>query len=438
MIRVLAAWILLALLRQESPNLKPPADLPAAALEADKKGLALLEAYKKDYKERKLVDQAIDEFKKAEKLAGKTFALSAYHLGIAYQHDENYKEARQKLERCLELKPEFHEAMVELGDTYVWLKSYDTAVKTYDRAIALKGDYADAHRNKGIACMRKGDFSGAQKALARAQALNGQDGMTLSLRKIVDKEVEGPKFAKEIKKETTHFSIQSNCEQNFVDGVAKHIELIYAKYNSIFPPISKTKDKFRVIVFSTVQEYLDYGSPPRTGGYYMDFTRKLVLWKQAKESDTLNVLYHEAFHQFLAYYLDHAPQWFNEGHGDYFAPSHFNASNRQMEIRTNPWRLGLIQAAANAGEYQPFPRIMQMSKGEMYDPRTVSVNYAQAWSMVYFFWHYQNGKYARLMADYFRYLMKEEDIKGAYESIFGKLNMAQIEGEWRSFVLSLR
>ncbi len=431
---------LAAALRQDedSPNLKPAADIPAAAIEADKKGWALLEEYKKDYKDRSLVDKAVDEFKKAERLAAKPFPLASYHLGIAYQHTEDYKEAKRKLERCIELNPKFHEAFLELGDTFSWLKQYDSAIATYEKALALKPDYAAALRNKGLAFMRKSDFVKAKECVDQALEVDPDDKFGAAIKKIVDKEVEGPKFEKEFKKETAHFLVATNVDDKFTDWIAKHIELVYTKYESIFPKQSKGKDKYRVIVFDTVKQYMDYGSPANTGGYYQDLTKKLVFWKQPKDSDTLLVLYHETFHQFLAYYLDHAPQWFNEGHGDYFGPSVYNEKTRQMEIKTNPWRLRTVQSMIQANKYEPFAKLMQMTQQEMYNPRTIGQNYAQAWSMVIFFWHGEGGKYAKNLQAYFQFLAKDEELKGAFDAGFGKLDMGKVEAEWKKYVLALK
>ncbi len=421
----------------ESPNLKPAADIPAAAVEADKKGWDLLEEYKKEYKDRGLLDKAVEHFKKAESLAGKPFILAAYHLGIAYQHTEDFKEAKRKLERCLELNPKFHEAMLELADTWAWLKSYDTAITVYDRAIALKADYMEAIRNKGMALMRKSDFINAQKCVNKALEIAPKDDFAKGLKELVDKEVEGPKFAKEFKKETAHFVVRTNVDDKYTEWIARHLELIYAKYESIFPKQQK-KEKHRCFVFKDRKEFLDYGSPPSSAGYYQDLTKKLVFYKQPKDTDTLVVLYHETFHAFLAFYLDHAPQWFNEGHGDYFGAATYNEKSKQMDMRPSSWRLNLIQAGIKGSTTQPWSKLMRMTQREMYDPKTMSMNYAQAWAMVYFFWHFENGKYAKYFQTYFNTLMKDEDMMAAYDSAFGKADLARMEEEWKQFTLGLK
>ena len=187
-----------------------------------------------------------------------------------------------------------------------------------------------------------------------------------------------------------------------------------------------------------MKEYLGSGAPQNTGGYYQDLTKKLVFFRQAKDSDTLLVLYHEAFHQFLAYYLYGAPQWFNEGHGDYFGPSAYNEKTKQMEIRLNPWRLPLIKQAIAAGRTQPVEKLLLMTQAELYDPQMIAINYAQSWSLVYFLWHFENGKYARCLQLYFKALNRGAGLRDAYAEGFGKVAVPQLEKEWKDFTLGLR
>lgn len=424
----------------DSLNLQPPPDAPKEAVDAVEAGAKLMEeARKMKTDPLETVEKAIVEFKKADRLAAKNYPAIHYHLGICYQWTKEYAEARRRLERALELRPNFHEAMVELGDVCAWLKDYPSAIKTYDRALAMKPDYALAHRNKALSLIRNDDYKAAREALEKAAALDAKDEMGKGLLKLVQKEIEGPSFGgTKYMKESTHFVVECDADQAFTDWISKNLELITAKYTSIFPQQAKPKAKFRCIVYRDVKEYMASGAPPNTGGYYQDLTKKLVFYKQPKDSDTLLVLYHEAFHQFLAYYLFGAPQWFNEGHGDYFGPSAFNEKSRQMEIRLNPWRLPLIKQAIAAGRTQPLDKLMLMTQAELYDPSTIAINYAESWSVVYFLWHYDNGRYARCLQFYFKALNRGAGLREAYAEGFGKVSIAQVEKEWKEFILGLR
>jgi len=436
----LLGFLLLSQQPADSPNLQPPPDAPKEAVEAVDAGAKLMEeARKMKTDPLETVEKAIAEFKKADRLAAKSYAAVHYHLGICYQWTKEYAEARRRLERALEMRPNFHEAMVELGDVCAWLKDYPSAVKTYDRALTMKPDYALAHRNKAISLMRSDDFRGAKEALDKSVALDPKDEVGKGLLKMVEKEIEGPGFGgTKFLRESPHFVVECDADQAFTDWISKNLELIFAKYTTIFPQQTKPKSRFRCIVYRDLKEYLGSGAPPNTGGYYQDLTKKLVFYRQAKDSDTLLVLYHEAFHQFLAYYLYGAPQWFNEGHGDYFGPSVYNEKTHQMEVRLNPWRLPLIKQAIAAGRTQPFEKLMLMTQAELYDPQMIAINYAESWSVVYFLWHYDSGKYARCLQLYFKALNRGAGLRDAYAEGFGKVSIAQLEKEWKDFTLALR
>ena len=63
--------------------------------------------------------------------------------------------------------------------------------------------------------------------------------------------------------------------------------------------------------------------------------------------------------------------------------------------------------------------------------------YAQAWSMIYFFLHYEEGKYSKFLDDYIQCLKDGNTPRKAYAETFGKLRMEVIESEWLDFVRGL-
>ena len=418
-------------------NLRPPEGTPQAAIEADAKGNLLLEEAKKQRGDAiDTVERAIKELEKA--VRAPKFALPQYHLGIAYQYTKEYDDAKTALEKALKINPEFHEAMVELGDTYAWLKKNAKALEQYDRAIALAPEYALAWREKGIVLIRQRKLEEAREALAKSVALDKKDQAADGILKMVDNELKGPGWKTTYKKEGEHFIVMTDDSQDTADLLSKHAEVVYTLYTKVIPEIETEDIKFPILVFKEQKDYQTYGGPPNTGGYYNPMVRNLVFYKQPKLSDTLLVLYHEAFHQYLHYYLEDAPQWFNEGHGDYFGPSEYVEKSQKMYIRQNPWRLGVIQGAIRGNRYQPLEKLLLMTQDELYDPQSVSLNYAQSWSFVYFLWQYKNGAYAPILKAYFKKLREGAGLKKAYTSTFGRSPMKQIEQEWKDFISAMK
>ncbi len=419
-------------------NLKPPEGTSQSAIEAVAKGTLLLEEAKKQRGDAiDTVEKAIRELEKGVRAAPK-FAVPYYQLGIAYQYTKEYEDARDALQKALKINPEFHEAMVELGDAFAWLKKNDKAIEQYDRAIAIASDYALAWREKGIVLIRQRKLEEAREVLTKSVALDKKDQVADAILKMVENDLKGPSWKTTYKKEGEHFVVMTDDSQDTADLLLKHAEVVYTLYTKVIPEPETENIKFPILVFKEQKDYQAYGGPPNTGGYYNPMVRNLVFYKQAKLSDTLLVLYHEAFHQYLHYYLEDAPQWFNEGHGDYFGPSEYVEKSQKMYIRLNPWRLGGIQGAIRANRYQPLDKLLLMTQDELYDPQTVGLNYAQSWSFVYFLWQYKNGTYAPILKAYFKKLREGAGLKKAYTSTFGRSPMKQIEQEWKDFILALK
>jgi hypothetical protein len=166
--------------------------------------------------------------------------------------------------------------------------------------------------------------------------------------------------------------------------IAAHIEAIRRDvYEKLFPPTNRVTAISVVRVCRDRAEYHRYGGPGGSAGYWSRGDEELVLYEdQSNKKDSLRVLYHEAFHQYIHYAVgDVAPHsWFNEGHGDYFAGHNYSAG----KFKSAPfrWRTGIIANALAQKTYVPLDRFLKFTQGEYYS--NPGLCYAQGWSFVYF------------------------------------------------------
>ena len=123
--------------------------------------------------------------------------------------------------------------------------------------------------------------------------------------------------------------------EKLINKIARDLEAIRPIYVDLFPPVKPVETVSIVRVCKNQDEYATYGGPPGTGGYWHPGNEELVFYDYAQteletdeeegrrltDKDSLAVLYHEAFHQYIHYAVGEvAPHdWFNEGHGDYFS-----------------------------------------------------------------------------------------------------------------------
>jgi hypothetical protein len=438
-----AALVLSAAAGKEPPppsgNLTLSPDIPEKAREAVEEAIKdFQEAQKAESGQGGLLREAIRKLTSAGEKAPKS-PVPLYYLGIAYQLKNNFPKAKGALERAVQLNPEFHEAIVELADTHVWLKDYPKALSTYDRALQIRPDYVKALDNKGTALVRLGRYREAKESILAAKKIE-ESPQRDEILKQIEVAIDGPGWTESYSHETENYQILTNYSKKFAEEMGDYAEMINRAYSKVFPRGKKPERKFPIWIYKDRESFHASGVPPGVGGYYSPFFRRLVLFRYPKIEDTLLVLNHEAMHQYLHDYIEEAPQWFNEGLGDYFgAFQPERAGSRMMMIpKPNSWRLRTIKTAIPLNACPPAAELMLMSRREMYNPRMAGIHYAQAWAMVYFIMHGGNSGYRRLLDGYYRALVKGLDIEEAYEATFGKINMDRFDQEWKKFIMNVK
>ena len=84
----------------------------------------------------------------------------------------------------------------------------------------------------------------------------------------------------------------------------------------------------------------------------------------------------------------------------------------------------------------PFDKIMNETPREFYSGQ-VGLKYAQAWSMIHFFYEYGKGKYKALIEEYFEALRAGRTPREAFDSVF-KAKADTLQKEWRDFTKTLK
>lgn len=441
----LAPWLLITALflpatLEAGDNLAIPESFSGLEREGLEEARAALDKIQKSpesstpTEERRLVQ-------KLERLARTTRndPLVNYYLSIAYQIVGKYDRAERIIKKVIKQRPEFHEALVELGNIYRWQREFKKALKTYDKAIELAPNDLTALERKYPAYLELGQYEKARDTLK--EFLKHQESeYHVKLLAMVEMQLRGPPFPRKFRKESDNYIVLTSVSQEYADLVSDRMERILTVYRRIFPDIQKPDRKYEVWVYGSQQEYVRAGNPPGAGGHYEPLVRKLVLFRYQKLRDLELVINHEGFHQFLHDYIQQIPQWFNEGLADYYGGyvHEVRQGKNFLVPRPNPWRLKLIQQAIRYKRTVPAEELMQMSRGEMYNRSSVSIHYAQAWAMVYYC--IEGGKsrrHDRVLLNYFKALRKGYDIEKAYQSTFGRVNMEAFDKAWKEYIAGL-
>src|SRR5262249_15304939 len=136
--------------------------------------------------------------------------------------------------------------------------------------------------------------------------------------------------------------------------IAEQLESLRAQvYEIVFPPDKPVKAVSLVRCCKDREQYLAYGGDPSSAGDWDWHGMELVFYEDKnKKDDSLRVLYHEGFHQFIHYSVGgkmDPHSWFNEGTGDYFFG--FNYVGGKWVRGVNSWRRDLAKATKKAHNF---------------------------------------------------------------------------------------
>ena len=208
-----------------------------------------------------------------------------------------------------------------------------------------------------------------------------------------------------------------NTNPGLIKRIAFQLERLRADiYEKVFPAARPITARSIVKITQDPAQYAAYGAPQGSAGYWSWPSRELVFFCAAKDVDvTLDVLNHEAFHQYIFYAVGQfSPHsWFNEGHGDYFAG--FNLKEGKFTPGKFHWRQKRIQGAIESNGHVPLTQFLSFDQRKYYggfggtarEGGDIGQNYAQGWSLVWFLRTTKDERYTGILDRYFESIKAE-------------------------------
>ena len=245
--------------------------------------------------------------------------------------------------------------------------------------------------------------------------------------------------------DTPHYQVQTDISPAFAQLVAKHMEAIFLEYSSLFRNYGQVTSKFRVIVYGHEADYRQaipqgyWGS----AGIFISASQVLVAHAEKRTTeDVLRTLYHEGFHQFMFEAVaQDSPVWVNEGIAEYFSNATWNG--RTFALGEVPAiQLYVIQQKIKNGSCLPFARLFRLTSEEWRsasagDQRQAGLLYTEAWSVVHFLVHAENGRYSSMLDRYLKAVSQGQGFESALTDVFGK-DYGQFEQSWARYVMALK
>ena len=251
---------------------------------------------------------------------------------------------------------------------------------------------------------------------------------------------------------TNHWELRTDLPVDDVLQVGKLLDScfeVYRTYLSNLPQIRN--EKLEAWVFSNRKDYIenvqsqirgDSGVVARTGGMFINLGEgKQILavdasgnWKGFEETAK-----HEAFHQFqYSRFRSTIPPWLSEGLAEYF--SHSAYINGEI-IPGQPTKkdIALLKRAIQNNSVTPFIDFMKMNKQEWGQRmKSSSLQYSQAWSMVHFLVHGEEGRHASEMDHFLKLIQGGMYHEEAFVKAFNTSDLVSFQNVWMEHIDQLK
>ncbi|MFC1525077.1 DUF1570 domain-containing protein [Planctomycetota bacterium] len=370
-----------------------------------------------------------------------------YALGLWCVKNKLPEQAEIQFKKVIELKPNHSGARKRLGYIKIkdqWMSPEEITAQGW---IKHKGKWITKKEKVRLEAIKKlGTYKGVlEKPGADKENLPWERART---------------------KETEHFIVKTNLSVNALNDICFLMECVYLTWQDFFgfsepekkPNVSVTKNK---VDFKKVYRTLlgDDPSPIRgkfiaeeSPGNKSHENHLLTYYYRIDKMTTPNTLIHEGLHYVLKLVVSGQsipPMWLNEGLATYFGSSKVKGKKLVTNL-VNPRWLPQAKKIINDKTCINLKDFINLSQSEF------GINldyYAEGWSLVYFLFNGQNGKYEQGFQSYIEAWKKGKIVtvinngnlelqdKVAHLKLFEEcmgVPMDQLEEEWKEYILKLK
>lgn len=192
----------------------------------------------------------------------------------------------------------------------------------------------------------------------------------------------------------------------------------------------KVGGRLPVYLFRNAGDYYTAGGVQDTAGMF-DGQRLMVVAGEEVGPTTWHTLQHEGFHQFAGAVIGgELPTWADEGLAEYFGEGVWTGDGFVTGV-VPQWRLARVRDTLSREEgFLPIADVMGLTLGQWNGAMSVE-KYDQAWMMVHFLVHAQDGKYRNAFAQFVNAVSGGMRATKAWNATFG--DAAGFEQKWREY-----
>jgi hypothetical protein len=236
-----------------------------------------------------------------------------------------------------------------------------------------------------------------------------------------------------------YYFVLSDAKDKRIKEVRARLDAIVTFYQKEFKAKGKLNRDFVVRFFKSERAFDQFAAEAGMSGaaaFYEPNLRELVLYDMSLTSkrETFKAVYHGANHQFVGtYLLSHEPDhaWFSEGLATYYETAKFKGGKIIGSGKKQIDYLTTVNQAIRNNELTPWPDMLAMKSKKFYcGGDRESLNYAQAWALIYFF---RNTKDKKAREFFDRYLESLKELSDDDKALAEAFKVASAEDIAKAF-----
>ncbi len=236
---------------------------------------------------------------------------------------------------------------------------------------------------------------------------------------------------------TKYYRLYTDLDENGVREATLRITLMAEEYFRRTSDFARNVNQIQPFhLYSRYNDYLAAGGLPNTAGVFNGEKLMAVVLKN-RMTDTWSTVQHEGFHQFVHHTVGRGlPIWANEGLAEYFGYGVWTGDNFYVGL-IPPLELEIIRGCLAKQRFKPL-RDMMLLPHEIWNdhvarnPNEGALNYLQAWSMIHFLGHADEGKYQKAFGKFLGQVSGGADWEAAWVRHFGR-NVADFQEAWEKY-----
>ncbi|MDP7287202.1 MAG: DUF1570 domain-containing protein [Phycisphaerae bacterium] len=216
---------------------------------------------------------------------------------------------------------------------------------------------------------------------------------------------------------TKYYVLHTDLDKDMTRQAVVRITAMAEEYfNRTRSFAGRINTRFPLYLYKNRKEYNKH--PGVISGSAGMYNGRSLIATAPRPGGSWRVVQHEGFHQFAHKVIKgHLPVWLNEGLAEYFGRGVWTGDKLVVGL-ISKGSLGRVQGAIKGDSLMPLGKMLEMSQKD-WNSKLSSRNYLQAWSMVHFLVHADNGKYQKALSGYIRDLSTGRSSSAVFRKWFG-------------------